>query len=284
MSVWDVSSNSRRPSPSLALTGQFGELLRTNYPRTGGLGSMADLDRFTRTGGFRFDAAGLLRRSAREHFSSVVSSAHAQMRPPGGTVQDSVDGYYQSTRVRTWFGAVHELDNRNRLFPLYNLPAVRAAFAIGSRARRLEALPFELIRGTCPELLTFPFASSGWPRSLVAGEPDADRYPTAPDPQPWTAPSWRHQRAVRRSLTAWRSAPRSRSEERSLEDVDQKIPVLREFLDLGPSHELYRYLDHDATMWAVANLGELHSSARRSLHDAVTAAMWLSGAEEREKF
>jgi len=89
---------------------------------------------------------------------------------------------------------------------------------------------------------------------------------------------------VRRSLTAWRSAPRSRSEERSLEDVDQKIPVLREFLDLGPSHELYRYLDHDATMWAVANLGELHSSARRSLHDAVTAAMWLSGAEEREKF
>ena len=65
-----------------------------------------------------------------------------------------------------WLERFGWLDNRNRLFPLYSLPATRVAFAIGSHRRRLEALPFELIRATCPDLATLPFAPSAWPASL----------------------------------------------------------------------------------------------------------------------
>jgi hypothetical protein len=282
VSVWDLSTISRDPSPAIALTGQFGELMRSNYPRTGGIASLTDLELFVRSDGFRFDAAKLLRPAARRHFDDVVVRLLRAAHPPGGTPQDAVDGYYQLARIRTWFGSSNELDNRNRLYPLYSMPAARAAFAMGSSRRRMEAMPFEVIRANCPELLTMPFASSAWPESLIAGLPDAHRYPTTPDAAPWTAPTRRQRRASRKPFVSGGATAGVSVEQRRMEDIDAKIPVLREFLDLGPGHELYSYLDYDSTMSAVDNLGGMFFSGRRAVHDAVTAAMWLDGAEMPE--
>ena len=283
LSIWDLADRRRDASPNLALTGQFGELLRTNYPRTGGLSSMPDLDRYVRTGGFGFDAAGLLRRSARRHFDDQVVAQLHELRPPEGTALDAIDGFNQQARLRRWFGTTHELDNRNRLFPLYSLPATQVAFAIGSRRRRLEAVPFELIRATCPDLATLPFAPSAWPASLVADLPDAERYPTSPDCPPWRSPRSGPLARLRRPARRARPAPTLTGEQRIMENIEAKIPILRAHLDLGPDHELFRYLDHDATMRAVTDLAQLDFLARRSVHDAVTAAMWLAGADRRDE-
>ncbi len=238
---------------------------------------MPDLDRYVRTGGFGFDAAGLLRRSARRHLDDQVIAQLHDLRPPEGTALDAIDGFNQQARLRRWFGTSHELDNRNRLFPLYSLPATQVAFAIGSRRRRLEAVPFELIRATCPDLATLPFAPSAWPASLVADLPDAERYPTSPDCPPWRPPRSGSLARWRRTGRRSRAAPTLAAEQRTMQDIEAKIPVLKAHLDLGPNHELFRYLDHDATMRAVDDLAQLDFLARRSVHDAVTAAMWAAG-------
>lgn len=291
VSIWDTANHGRTPSPNLALTGQFGELLRTNYPRTTGVASLADLDAFVQAGGFGFDAARLLRPRVRRRLDGQVIDLLHDLRPAGGTAQDAVDGFNQVARLRRWFGTSNELDNRNRLFPLYSMTATQVAFAIGSRRRHLEALPLAVLQATCPELATIAFAPSSWPASLVAGRPDRDRYPTSPDAPPWVPPPT--PRRLGRRLTRRHPRPRAgagrpatpklAAVQRTMRDIEAKIPVLLAHVDLGPRHELYRYLDHDATIDAVRRLPELDFLARRSVHDAVTAAMWLSGAEVRER-
>ena len=293
VSVWDLSTHRATPSDAFALSGLFGETLRSNYTRTDGIRSMADLATFVRVGGFNTDAARLLRPAVRRRHDDIVLSTLNHLLPVGGTPQDAVDGYNLTQRLRRWFGSSHELDDRNRMFPLYSLSAIQVAFALGSTLRRREVLPFEVIMATCPELATIAFASSGWPESLVAGRPDRDRYPTAPDAPPWSPPflagrwsTWPGPRP--RLSTPWRSTPtatgpRGTVEQRRMSDIEAKIPVLLELVDLGPTHELYRYLDYRATIRAVRNLGRTdHFSARRCVHDAVTAAIWLGGAELRE--
>lgn len=284
VSIWDLFSGSRDPSPTLALCGQFGEAMRTNYSTTDGIGSMSDLELFVRHGGFKPNAAHLLRRSARRRFDDRVVRIMHEMLPAGGTVQDAVDGYYLSSRIRRWFGSAHELDNRNRMFPLYSLEATRAAFALSSTQRRREVMPFELIQATCPELATIAFAGAGWPASLIARQPDGDRYPSSPD-----APRWRRP-TPRERFQRWRSVNQRQiftgatgsgltSEQRRMADIDKKIPVLLELVDLGPRHELFDHLDYDATIRAVSDVGGMFYSGRRAVHDAVTAAIWLGRAD-----
>jgi hypothetical protein len=287
-SVWDLSIQTRVPSPAFVLTGQFGELLRTNYPHTTAIRSVRDLPAYVRTGAIGFDAAGLLRPEARAHYDGLVLDQLDALRPPGGTAQDAIDAHNQVARLRRWFGTSHELDNRNRLFPLYSMPATRAAFAMGSRRRRAEELPFEILLATCPELATLRFAGSAWPADLMTGRPDAGRYPTSPVDPPWRAPG-PLRRARRRWVRRRPPAPGSAKVGTAVEadrmaDLQAKIPVLRSFLDLGRDHRLYEILDHDRTLQAVGRLADHGFLARRAIHDAVTAAMWLEGAEQREVF
>ncbi|NLV54237.1 MAG: hypothetical protein GXY13_01350 [Acidimicrobiales bacterium] len=286
MSIWDMSRQARHPSPNIVLTGQYGELLRTNYARTTGLGTRGDLERFLRGGGFAFDAAGLLRPEVRRELDRQVIEYLGRIAPDDGP-EDAADAFYLTVRVRRWFGSIQELDNRNRLFPLYTLPAIQVAFAIGPRLRRAERLPFEIMRACCPDLATMPFASKPWPAELVAGWPDADRYQVAPPVTPWRPP----RPSLRQRARGWlgrepaprpREVPKLAGEESAMRDIEAKIPVLRRFADLGPDHELYRYLDHDATMQAIDEVADLRYMARKGVHDAVTAAAWLAGAEEPE--
>jgi hypothetical protein len=281
VSIWDQGRQRRTVAPAIFLTGQFGELLRTNYPRTSGVASMADLAAYVREGELGFDAANLLRRSARRHLDDQVIGQLRTLQPVGGTAQDAVDGFNIATRLRRWFGSGHELDNRNRLFPLYSLPATQTAFSIGSHRRRLEALPLDVLLATVPELATMGFAPSGWPESLVADRADRASFPTTPDCPPWR-PRGGSRFGRLRAQAAGRQAAKLSVEQRTMRDIEAKIPVLRELLDLGPRHELYRYLDYDVTMQAVSDLARHDFLARRSIHDAVTAAMWLGGAEQPE--
>lgn len=290
-SIWDLW----RPaapggSPSLATGGQLGGVLRTAYGRSAGLRSMADLERYVRCGALGRDGAGLLRADVRHHHDDLVVRQLARLRPDGGTPQDAADGLYQQARLRRWFGSGQELDRRNRVFPLYSMPAIRAAFAIGSTARRAEVLHLGVMLACRPELARLPFAGPAWPEEALAHlglGPDAG-IPTAPPTPPWSpeaagppATGGRRRRLARRrpARRGSASAATVAVDASRMDDYDAKRAVLRSLLDQGRGHVVFDLLDRRAALRAVDDAAGRDFMARRAVHDAVTAAMWLGGEE-----
>ena len=64
-----------------------------------------------------------------------------------------------------------------------------------------------------------------------------------------------------------------------MRDLEAKVPVLRELVDLGSGHPFHDLVDRRALQRALTDLSSLDFQGRRSVHDAVTAAIWLSGTE-----
>lgn len=282
VSVAELTRADRRTSGISAMTGVGGEALRTNYPSTTGMSHRA-LAAYVRRGGFHHDGAGLLRRDTRRRLDDAVVADLDDLRQPGTTTEDVVDAFYLTARLRRWFGPMNEVETRHRVLPLYGLVPLRVAFALGSEARRRELLPFEVMRRSDPELPKVDFASGGWPAALVSHLPDAGEYPVA---------DLRAARLRRTALTAWQwrwvrnlsqaVAPRKPpvvNAEVIATDLEARIPVLLRYADLGPDHALYEHLDHDRTIHAIRTLPAQPFGARRAVHAAVTAAMWLGGAE-----
>lgn len=289
------------PQPSLSLTGLTGEVLRTNYPASNALRTAEHLAQFVDAGMLGHDRAGLLQPGARAHMRWQVDTDLRALFDLTGDARDALDGYYQVGRLRRWFGVGNELDNRNRALPLYSLPTFRTAFAIGADHRRAERLPFEVLAATAPELATMAFAQRNWSPALLANVPDAGRYPTSPAAGVWHPPAASVAPAAGRGgRTRWRrrvraatasavpaavkrhARPASAStvvDHAGIRDTDERIPLIRSYLDLGPDHRLYEYLDYDATMRAVTDLADLDLPARRAVFAAATAAMWLSEAD-----
>jgi hypothetical protein len=265
MSTWDLRGAHQTPSPTLSLTGQCGEGLYSNYPGTGRLRTMAELDAVVHRSGFGSHGAGMLRPDAQAHYDEQIRAQLRSAMPQEGTPQDAVDGFYLATRLRRWFGTGQEADPRNRVSPLYSLPALRAAFALGSRRRRSEELVLELMRATCEELATLPFAATSWPAEALADLPDPARFRVPPVQPPG-----------RRSSTMARTV----GQENQARALDERIPVLRSQLDIGADHPLFDLIDRDAVLRAVDDFADLEPGARRGVHGAVTAAMWLTGAEQ----
>ena len=66
-----------------------------------------------------------------------------------------------------------------------------------------------------------------------------------------------------------------------MRDIETKIPVLHRLVDLDRNHAFFDLVDRAALHRSIDGLADLPFLARRGVHDAVTAAMWLSGAEAR---
>jgi hypothetical protein len=293
LSIWDLSPVGRTPSPNLAVTGLFGETLRTNYARAHGATSFDELAVYVRTGQFGFDGGGFMRTDARRRYDELVIEQIERSVPAGGSPQDAVDGYYQMARLRRWVGATEEIETRNRMFPLYSLPAIRLAFAIGPELRRRQCVHFEVMRAACDELARMPFAGSAWPDGVDVHLPADDAgYPTS-DPKPlWSPPApavrrvrtsrWRGRARAIRSRAAPRSSsrpPGGAGEAGRMRDIDEKLPVLLSFLDLDRNHPLFDLVDRDRLLAAAKDIESLPYHGRRGVHDAVTAAIWLSREE-----
>jgi hypothetical protein len=287
LSIWDQSRSTRRPGSSLALSGLLGEVLRTNHSRTNHMRTYDELVAYHRAGMFGFDRAEVLRPDVRRHYAGLVEDQLDALRTASDDPRDVVDGYYQQVRQRRWLGVGQENETRNRFFPLYSLPAIRTAFGVGPERRRAEVVHLEVMRACCDELARMPFAGKQWAPDAVDHLPDADAYPVEARTPPWAPPrgprnptlrGWAR-RVRRRPTTRRRDAPGTVGEAARMRDVEAKLPVFREMVDLGPQHPFYDLVDRRALERAMGNIADLDYYGRRSVHDAVTAAIWLSGAE-----
>ena len=216
-----------------------------------------------------------------------LDAAHAE----GGSPRDAIDGFYFAGRLRRWFAPQADTGMSDRVYPLYSLFGTRAAFALGGEARRDEVLHLELMRAACPELAEMPFAGPPWPEPAVRRLPGADRYPppSAPPPEPVPAPAAlfrrrRHRREpVRTSRSEVRTAtpPLTVNQEVQRSIMSTQVEVLRAHVDIGADHPLFDFIDSAALHHALDHFGELNVNAKRSVHGAATAAMWLSGCDMR---
>ena len=133
------------PSVEVKLNGVGGEPWYTNWPASGVL---KRLDQFHGWlyGGQKIGAAGLANTEARAHYESVMTDVAEQLCEGSRTPQDAVNKYYLRVRMRRWFGTLLEVDRRNRVLPLFSAPAIAAAFALDSRWRNAQFLPYSLMR------------------------------------------------------------------------------------------------------------------------------------------
>src|SRR5690606_4794403 len=69
-----------------------------------------------------------------------------------------------------------------RVVPLYSLGAIRAAFALGSEARRIELLHFEIMRRCSERLAGRRFAGPAWDPSLGGAPRPGDGPATGTSP------------------------------------------------------------------------------------------------------
>jgi hypothetical protein len=314
-SSWDLRLIPRRVAPRTWISGLMGEAFRSIHASTGSLETWSDVERYVRHGGFNTDPAGLLRPEARRHHQDRMLASVRAHEVDGGSVQDAIDGFYLTQRLRRWFGALNEHEQRNRTFPLYSMLGIRTAFAIGHERRHGQVLVFALMEHAWPELTRLPFAGSGWPALALAGVDDPSAYPQAPpskedrairamqatgatEPAAGARPrsgsflerlrsgrGRRDTRAVPPAPTPRPAAPGmtpvgassgTRVENVQLEDLDHKVAVLLERLDVGPDHPLHDIVDLDALRSALVRFDQLPYLERRSVHDAATAVLWLS--------
>lgn len=292
LSIWDLHRFNWPPSSGLALSGLAGEVLSTNYSATDRIGTSRLLARFLARGGFGFDAAGLLTGDAVVKARQQVMEQLETLVPPGGDVRDAVDGFYQRGRLRRWAGAQAELGTRHRVFPLYDVRAFRAAFAIGSPARRSEVLHLRLIEACAPGLARLPFADTGWHHQLVRSRPDGASLPLKPSGRrlPVSAelamlPARRRLHRSRRGVVvavAQRRRPKAgASETNRMQDMERKRAVLRSLLDLSSSHRTWDLYDRRRTLDALDRIETLPTQGRAEVHHAATVATWLDCGEQR---
>jgi hypothetical protein len=264
LSIWDLRGWSQHRSPDLVVTGLFGESLRTIYPGKAQIATMDKLVAQVSGKGFNFDPAKIFKPEAREHYHAQIVAHLIAMQPEGGTPQDALDGFYLSGRLRRWFGPQPDCETQNRVYPLYSLHAIRAAYALGAPARQAEILGFELTRASSDELATMPFSAAPWPEAAIAHLPDADRYRTI---------------AATPKINDRKPPTRTVNRENQDRHIDERIPILRAQLDLGTTHPLYDLIDTKALHTALDNFHQLGYRQRRGIQSAVSAAMWMNANE-----
>lgn len=288
-SFWALQRPTWPPASGLSLTGLTGEVLSTNYATSSGIRGRAALSWFTRTGGFGYDAAGIMHRDMAHHLYDVLVEEILRCRPPNGDLVDAIDGFYQAGRQRRWVGTTFELDERHRTLPLHDLAATRAAFAIGSRTRREEWFTFGLIERCNPDLVRIPFADDGWPEPIVASRPGCS---LPPAPRSRRLPfgmelalrpvRMRVQRSangrVLDRVTPRRTEP-GVAEVNRMRGMAEKVTVLRSMLDLPVHHRIWEILDRRRTLAALDRIETLTTQGTAQLHHAATAAAWLDHGE-----
>ena len=179
LSTWDLSRSTRRPGSSLALSGLFGELLRTNYSRTNRMRTFDDLIAYHRAGDVPASIAPeVLRPDVRHHYAALVERELEELRTASEDPRDVVDALLPAgTGSAGGSGSVNENETRNRLFPLYSLPAIAGRVRGGPGAAARRGRPLEVMRACCDELARMPFAGKQWRARRPRRLPDAEALP-----------------------------------------------------------------------------------------------------------
>ena len=194
------------------------------------------------------------------------------------TAQDAVDKYYLRVRMRRWFGTLLEVDRRNRVLPLFSAPAIAAAFALGSRWRHAQFLPYSTMAATDTRLVTTRFAGDVWPKAL--GElvesplltPDLLSSPERPVSGMGSEPSTVGGRPG--------SPKRNASTDRRTATAVARLEGFRSLVIDDPSHPLFDVLDRAAVRQAVDDYVDLPHPQKQQVFGAFTAGLWLGGHEE----
>lgn len=294
LSIFDLYTPLWPPSSSVSLCGLGVEILSSNYPATDRADTSGLLARFVASGGFVYDTARLLKTDVAHHLRGVVTRQLQEAQPDAGDSLDAVDGYYLRGRFRRWSGALAEVDVRERMFALYDLPVIRNAFAIGSRTRRSEVLHYRLMEACAPGLARLPFSGGGWSPELARSLPDGTEYPMRFGGRTWLPAAvefelYRPRRALHRSrnravvdLARRRRSGTGRAADVSrMQDLDQKRAVLRSLLDLPTGHPTWDLYDRKRTLGALDRIETLPITGRVEVHHAATVATWLDGGEQR---
>jgi hypothetical protein len=266
------------PSLQAKLNGVGGEPWYTNYPASGKLARRRQFRRWLYAGQ-KIGDAGLVTAEARAHYDSVIAVMAEQLCEGSRTPQDAVDKYYLRVRMRRWFGTLLQVDRRNRVLPLFSAPAIAAAFALGSRWRHAQFLPYALMEAADPRLVTTPFAGDVWPKAL--GElidnpvltPDLLASPERPVSGTGRQPN---------TVDGRPSDPKHNvSTDKRVATAVTRLEAFRSLVIDDPSHPVFDVLDREAVRRAVDGYVHLPHLQKQQVFGAFTAGLWLGQHEEQ---
>jgi hypothetical protein len=249
-------------SSTLKVTGCVGEALRTHFKKYPEMPTIEEL-RKQFYGRSALRSFSILRPEvASELLDLLDAELVGRMDSGGSSPQDLADSFYWRNRNRRWFGTYEELGEAGRVFPLYSLTGLQAAFALGPAKRREEFLHFAVMNRACPDLTRMPFADSGWSERLVGGlsEPDDFRIPPIRQEGKGPAP------------TQWRP-------QRLLDNLD----VARDLLLDESSSPLFEIIDRRAVQGVLRDPARATQPVCRQLFGALAAAVWLGHAESGDR-
>lgn len=264
------------PSLDVKLNGVGGEPWYTNYPASG---KLARLDEFRRWlyAGQKLGYAGLVTADARTHYEAVIADIAEQLCERSRTPQDAVDKYYLRVRMRRWFGTLLEVDRHNRVLPLFSPAAIGAAFALGSRRRHAQFLPYSLMVATDPRLVTTPFADDVWPEALgtIVGDRllTRDLLSSPERPVAGTGGMSADGRAT--------DLKRSFSTGKRVATAVARLEGFRSLVIDDPDHPLFNVLDRKAVCRAVDRYFDLPDQLKQQVFGAFTAGLWLGHHEQQ---
>ncbi len=261
---------------SLDVNGLFGEVMRTNYPRTGNLTSRRHLARRYRTG-WRFGSLGLLQRDVVAQLESVALASMFDDPTGRMTAVDLIDVWYIRNRMRRLFGTAQEM-LPGRIYPLYSLTTTRIAFAIGPKRRRVESLHRGIIKAACPELYSWDFAGSGWSDAVATDSVWRQRMRGA------LPRSFRDAVRGRRasqppSGEAVRTAAATANQQYQNQSRRQKMQLFEEVLLDDPANPIFDIVDRVRVRNALEHVEELDLRSLIELWGVATGAIWLGRHE-----
>jgi hypothetical protein len=241
------------------ISGGSGEILRSFFGAFPSVSSPQELHTvFAR----RCDRLKLLKPDVRAVYAGALRRELADEVESGGcTTEDLLDAFYMRARMRRWFGAGEEFGEAFRIYPLYSLVGVRAAFALGPIRRRAEILHFEIMRSACDELARLPFANATWPAGALADLPDADVYRREA------------QKAIPGAPVEWQASRLTDNRE-----------VLRSYLLDEPANPVFEIVDRGAVEELLTRPDDPPNADLQSLYGVLTAAVWLGHHETPARF
>lgn len=244
-------------TPTLELGGLFGEALRSSLGAP--LPTEAHLvDWFDR----KTSRLCLLRPESRARFREALTASLLDDPTDGqASLEDLHDWYVLRTRIRRNFGPREELRAYDRALPSYSLDALRAAFALGSQARRAQALHRGVTARASTALADHRYVDGGWPEPSM--EPLRIRRPRTKPPAEFP-----HRRPVTidaadgygRLIVARQEA--------------QRMALLRD-LAADRNNPAWDHVDRRLLISLVDQYPSMTGAQQLELMGAATAALWL---------
>jgi hypothetical protein len=264
LNIWDLAEPNAS-AHEVQVVGLFGEPLRSfTHGDHSGLATEDDLvDHIARQ---PFGRLGLVRAHVVDDLRRRTVEDLLDGAAPRDDPRDLLHAFYFRNRVRlSRMGPQEELGGQRRVLPLYAIDALRAAIALGPRAREHESLHHEIIRRCAPALADHRFAGRGWDTPSPRPPSGAVEHRSAP-PAPAPARGSRARPGTRGPLM-------QRLQQSAF---DERASLFTSIVD-DRTNPMWDLLDRRATAGALARFADLSNLERRELYGALTAALWARG-------